>query len=102
MTGPLNGHHFCLKHAAVVRQMERNVQVHFIRVDTASNPIPELRAVDIYIQEFRIRTPVIPIRNQRVEIPVETILSREIVNVYRGYWIKLYNSGVTRRYIARP
>ena len=44
LSRPVNG----LKHAAVVRQMERNVQVQFPRVDTAINPIIEFKASGIY------------------------------------------------------
>ena len=57
----------------------------------------EFRVVGIYIQEFlgdnRIRIPVIPTRNQKAEIPVETVFSREIVGVHRGRRINLQNSG---------
>ena len=58
--------------------------------------------MSIYIQEFwvddLIRIPVVPTRNQRVEIPFETIFSREIVDIYRDHWINLLNIGVTRKY----
>ena len=39
-----------------------------------------------------IRISVIPTRNQKVETHVETIFSREIVDVYRGHWIDLLYS----------
>ena len=94
--------HWAAYYAAVVRQTEGTVK--FPRVDTASNPMPEFRAVGIFTQESWgddcDRIPIISIRNQKVEIPVETIFSRKIVDVYWGHWINLQNSTVTRRYRA--
>ena len=45
-----------------------------------------------------ITIPVTSIWNQRVEILIATIFSREIVNVHRSHRISLENSGVTRKY----
>ena len=33
-----------------------------------------------------------------MEIPVDIIFSRELVDDHRGHWISLQNSGVTRKY----
>ena len=35
LSNPVNGNYLSLKHAAVVQQMEKNVQVRLVRVDTA-------------------------------------------------------------------
>ena len=71
LSGPVNCHHFSLKHAVVVRQTKCNVQTQFPRVYTASNPIFKFRAVDIYSGlpggDIRIGIPVIPIWKQKVE-----------------------------------
>ena len=84
LSGPVNGQHIRLKHAAEVRQTETNFQVKFPRIDTVSHPSPEFRAIGI--QKFRgndcATIPIISIRNWIVEIPVETLFSREIVDVF--------------------
>ena len=54
LSGKVNGHQLRLKYAATVLQTERNIQVQFSRLDTATNPIPEFRTVDIYIQELGV------------------------------------------------
>ena len=103
-SGPENCYHIRLKHAAEVRQTKRTIQIQ----TPQQTPFPSLLSslepsVYIYIQDFRgnyrIRIPVIPTRNRKVETPVETSFSRRIVDIYRGHWIDLQNR-VIRRYIV--
>ena len=56
----------------------------------------------IYIKDVwgnnRIIISVILARNQKIETPIETIFSREIVNIHRGHWINPQKNGVTTGY----
>ena len=45
LNGPVNCHLLHVKHAEVVRQTVRNVQIQFLRVDAASNSINEFRSI---------------------------------------------------------
>ena len=69
LSGSLNGHYLRLEYATIVQQSEENVQVQFLRIDSATNNIIEFREDGVYIKEFkgkdRIRIPVFPTRNQR-------------------------------------
>ena len=107
MSGLVNCNHLSLKHVAIDRQTKTNVQVQFPRVDTFSNHIIEYRGVGIYPgnSDNRIRIPVTPNLNQKVETPVETIFSREIVDIPSNHWTKGFNvptrQGITAACLMR-
>ena len=90
---------YCFRYCCFFFLLCLHLFLQFSRVDTATNPIVKLRAICINIKDIwednYIIIPVIPARNQRVETPVKTIFSREIVNILRGNRSNPENSGVT-------
>ena len=54
LSSSVNYHYIRLRHATVIRQSEKNVQVQFPKLYSATNLIVEFRAVSVYVKVFRV------------------------------------------------